>query len=558
MSDFDTNAGGAARATTPNAEETADVLIVGYGPVGQVLAIQLAQRGWQVTVVERWPEPYRLPRAVAFDGEAARILAAVGISDSFDRIGESSRDYTVTNLAGDILFRLDVDDLRRNGWPDSTSMYQPGLEAALAERAGDFPNLRVLRGQEAVRLEERGDTVELTTVEHGTGNRRLLRARWVVGCDGANSFVRGTFEPDFTDFGFQHEWLVCDVVLHEPREFEHNNLQLADPIRPRVAVSAGPGHRRWEFMRMPGESSEEFNTEETAWRMLELCDVRPENATLDRFTSYVFQARLAHRWRSGRVLLAGDAVHLMPPFAGQGMCSGLRDAANLAWKLDLVLRDGADQRLLDSYDAERRPHVKNAITMSVNLGRAICMTDPKAAADRDTVMMASRQRGLGLARPQTVLETLVDGFLHRDGAGKPVAPAGKLGPQARVAEGEVTDRFDSVVGTGFVLLTTEEPDGLLDAGQRELLDSLGGRVVRLLPAGTTPPRRGGVGEGGEGGDRVVVDVDGVYLSFLAELSASAVLVRPDFYVFGAVRERSQLPALLSSLREQLSPAVVAA
>ncbi|MFF9905580.1 bifunctional 3-(3-hydroxy-phenyl)propionate/3-hydroxycinnamic acid hydroxylase [Streptomyces olivaceus] len=528
-----------------------DVVVVGYGPVGQLLAVLLAEKGHEVAVVERWPSAYPLPRAVAFDGEAARILADAGVSDCFARIGESSRDYTVTNLAGDVLLRHDADDTYRNGWPDSTSMYQPGLEAALTERGAGLPGLRLFRDHEAVLLEQEGDHVTVEAVEAATGRRRRFTAGWVLGCDGANSFVRASVKPQFTDYGLNHEWLVCDVVLHEERSFEHNNLQLADPARPRVAVSAGPGHRRWEFMRMPQDDPGTFNSAEKAWELLELFDVHPGNASLDRFTSYTFQARLADRWRSGRVLIAGDAAHLMPPFAGQGMCSGLRDAANLAWKLDLVLRGVAGDGLLDTYALERGPHVKKSITMSVNLGKVICMTDTGAAADRDTVMLASRKRGMGAHRPQTVLERLKDGVVFRDTDGGPVGQAGHLTPQGRVAGARGTGRFDEVVGTGFVLLTAQNPaadtEGVLDDDHRTFLRELGARTVRVLPAGTPA--------GALGADNVV-DVDQVYLPYLAEQSATVALVRPDFYLFGAVEHLSGLPALVESLRQQTAAAVV--
>ncbi|MEU6593898.1 bifunctional 3-(3-hydroxy-phenyl)propionate/3-hydroxycinnamic acid hydroxylase [Streptomyces sp. NPDC046881] len=532
--------------------QTVDVVVVGYGPVGQLLSVLLAERGHEVAVIERWPSAYPLPRAVAFDGEAARILAAAGVSDCFARIGESSRDYTVTNQAGDVLLRHDADDTYRNGWPDSTSMYQPGLEAALTERGTSLPALRLFRDHEAVALEEDGDRVTVEAVEGATGRRRRFTAGWVVGCDGANSFVRASVNPAFTDFGLQHEWLVCDVVLHEERTFEHNNLQLADPARPRVAVSAGPGHRRWEFMRMPQDDPETFNSEEKAWELLRLVDVHPGNATLDRFTAYTFQARLADRWRSGHLLIAGDAAHLMPPFAGQGMCSGLRDAANLAWKLDLVLRGHAGDGLLDTYTVERRPHVKKSITMSVNLGKVICMTDAKAAADRDTVMLASRARGLGARRPQTVLERLQDGVVLRDADGKPAAGAGHLTPQGRVAGARGTGLFDDIVGTGFVLLTTQDagsgPDDVLDAGHRAFLAELGARTVRVLPAGT-PPEALGADD--------VVDVDQVYLPYLSEQKATVALVRPDFYLFGTAEDTSGLPELVESLRRQTAAVAVA-
>ena len=375
------------------AEVETDVLIVGYGPVGQVLAILLAQQGHSVVVAERWPRPYPMPRAVSYDGESARIVAATGVGDVLDPIREPSRDYTWRNAAGATLLHVEVADPGRCGWPDSTSVYQPGLEQALAGRGAALPGLRVLRGHRATTLTEHGDRVAVTLADGG--GRRVISARWVIGCDGANSFVRDQLGTRVVDLGFSNDWLTCDVVMREPRRFEPNNLQICDPDRPTTVVSAGPGHRRWEFMRVPGESRADLDNPETAWRLLAPSGVHPGNAILERHAVYTFQARYADSWRSGRMLIAGDAAHLMPPFAGQGMCSGFRDAANLAWKLDLVLRGQAGEALLDTYAAERRAHVQHAIGMSVNLGKVICQADPKAAADRDTVMLARRERAPG-------------------------------------------------------------------------------------------------------------------------------------------------------------------
>ena len=526
----------------------ADVLIVGYGPVGQVLSILLAQRGWRVSVVERWPQPYPMPRAVAFDSEAARIFAAAGVGGHINEFGEPSGEYTWKNAAGDILLHIEASEHGWCGWPDSTSMYQPGLERALERRGAELPTLQVLRGFEAVQLSEHDQHVELHAKGRG-GTDRVLTARWVVGCDGANSFVRDYVGTTVTDFSFAYDWLICDVVLHEPRKFQPNNLQICDPARPRTEVSAGPGHRRWEFMRLEGEPLEEFNRIETAWRLLSLVGVTPENATLERHAVYTFQARLADRWRSGRMLLAGDAVHLMPPFAAQGMCSGIRDAANLAWKLDLVLRGQADERLLDTYAEERRAHVQHAIKMSVDLGKVICQTDPVAAADRDAVMIAARERGLSKGQPRAGIQPLSGGLLRRDATGaRPLPPAGQLTPQHRAARGARVGLFDEVVGTGFVLMATEDPRDLLDAEALAFLDGIGTRLVHIFPA-SAADRASDIG---------VVDLDGAYLPYLAEAGVLGILVRPDFYVFGGAADRADLCRLVEDLRHQLAAPVPAA
>lgn len=230
----------------------ADVVVVGYGPVGQTLAILLAQRGRRTIVVERWPRPYAMPRAVAFDSESARILAAAGLADFVHEFSEPSGEYRWLDASGRTLLSIEASEQGRCGWPDSLSMYQPGLEAALAARAARLPTLDVRRGFEAVAVTETPDGVELTVRESGGTAERVLTAGWVVGCDGANSFVRAALGAPSTDLDFSHDWLICDVVPAGPAEFRPNNLQICDPVRPTTHVSAGPGHRRWEFMRVAG------------------------------------------------------------------------------------------------------------------------------------------------------------------------------------------------------------------------------------------------------------------------------------------------------------------
>ncbi|MFJ7409722.1 bifunctional 3-(3-hydroxy-phenyl)propionate/3-hydroxycinnamic acid hydroxylase [Streptomyces sp. NPDC098077] len=519
----------------------ADVLVVGYGPVGQVLSILLAQYGWRVVVVERHPEPYSLPRAVAFDAEAARTLDAVGVTGRIGDITEPSQDYVVSDAAGRQLMRIGLGGSDGTGRPDSTSVYQPGLEAALAARGEELPTLRVHRGLRAVELTGSDSVAGLVAEDEHGRERRTFTASWVVGCDGAGSFVRRSLGVGWADSGFALDWLACDVVPDRPEDFPPSNLQIADPARPRVAVSCGPGRRRWEFMRMPGEDRAEFGTEENAWRLLSMFSARPDNVTLTRHATYTFRARNAEHWRRGRVLLAGDAAHQMPPFAGQGMCSGFRDAANLAWKLDLVLGGRAGEALLDSYEQERRAHVQHAIDLSVRLGRLICVTDPAAAADRDRAMTA---RPSGPARPAGPLgEHLAEGFLADGGP-----PAGGLAGRMRLTGPDGPGPADSVLGPGFVLLCRENVAGALSLTARETLRLVSGRVVTVLPAdadaetGTAP------------GPDTVLDTDGRCLPWLDSIAAGAVLIRPDRYVFGAARDADGLTALFTDVRRRLRPA----
>lgn len=526
-----------------------DVLIVGDGPVGQTLAILMAQRGWQVTVVDRWPEPYTLSRAVAFDSEAARTLATLGLSEYIATETEPSGRYVWQNADGQILLDIQGSPTGWCHWPDSSSMFQPGLESALSARGARLPTLRVLRGLEAVEATDHGGHVELTCVDRA-GERRVLSARWLVGCDGANSFVRECIGPAMRDLNFSHDWLICDVVLHQPRAFDPNNLQICDPARPRTAASAGPGHRRWEFMRLEDEPIEELDTEENAWRLLKTFDLSPDNATLLRHAVYTFQARWAEQWRAGRMLIAGDAAHVMPPFAGQGMCSGIRDAANLSWKLDLVLRGKAGDHVLDTYVTERAQHVRHGVRMSVDLGKVICQLDPVAAADRDVAMMAARERGVGKGAPQAPVHPLRTGLLQRGGGAAGGRLAGRLSPQGRVRRGTETGLFDDIVGTGFVLLCAEDPRRHLDARTEETLKELDVRLVTVVPDDAPSD---------VADPDVVADTDRLYLPYLAEAGARAVLVRPDHYVYGQVVADEDYVALFDDLRQRLSaPAPVPA
>src|SRR5215510_4699449 len=273
---------------------------------------------------------------------------------------------------------------------------QPALEALLARRAAEL-GVDVRRGVEVTAVDQGEGHVVVTG-----GDSSTVTARYAVGCDGANSVVRRLADLPVEDLGFFYDWLIVDVILDEPRVFDPINLQICDPARPTTAVSGGPGRRRWEFMRLPHEPLDELGDETRAWELLAPWDVHPGNARLERHAVYTFNARYARRWRAGRLLLAGDAAHLMPPFAGQGMCSGLRDAANLAWKLDLVLAGRAPDSVLDTYHSERVPHVRAMIEFSMALGRVICVADPAEAAARDAAMTAAARDGQAITPPPPV------------------------------------------------------------------------------------------------------------------------------------------------------------
>jgi 2-polyprenyl-6-methoxyphenol hydroxylase-like FAD-dependent oxidoreductase len=504
--------------------EPADVAIVGCGPVGQVLAILLGQRGRRVEVFERWPEAYPLPRAVHFDHEVARILQAAGVAEALAPYIEPASRYEWRNAAGDLLLSIGRDHgASLSGWPESTMFSQPDLERVLDARARSLPSVRIARGCEAIALRQDGAGAELD-VRGADGTTRTARARWVVGCDGANSFVRDALGAAWTDLGFAFDWLVVDLVPAERRRWDPMNWQLCDPARPTTLVSGGPGRRRFEFMRLPGEPLQTLGAEATAWRLVAPFGLAPANAKLERHAIYTFRGAWSGAWRRGRVLLAGDAAHLMPPFAGQGMCSGFRDAANLAWKLDLVIDGRAGEAFLDSYQAERLAHVRNAIDFSISLGRVICVADADEAKARDERMIGEeRGRSAPLSLPPP---GLAGGVLGPGGGG--------LFVQDRVAHRGRTGLFDDVVGRGFVLASPQgDPAAALDPELAAWFASIGGRTAHVAPGAP------------------VDDANGTYARWLRGAGAAVALVRPDFYVFGTAPDLSGTAPLVRNLSEHL-------
>ena len=502
-----------------------DVVVVGAGPVGCSLALLLGARGRSVLLLERHPGPYPLPRAVHFDDETARILQACGIGADLPALSEPATTYEWRNADGVTLLRFETPAQGRQGWPSANMFNQPDLEARLFERVGAMPEVSLLWGHAAVDAgqDAGGAWVDIESTAEGTRHR--VEATYVVGCDGANSTVRDLLGVTFEDRGFYYDWLVVDVELHELRVFDPPNLQVCDPRRPTTVVSGGPGHRRWEFMCLPGETLETIDQEAAAWAFLKPWDVRPDNAALVRHAGYRFRARWATRWHEGRIFLAGDAAHQTPPFAGQGMCAGLRDAANLAWKLDYVLGHPGAEAVLETYDVERIPQAAAVIELATELGRVICIPDEEEARSRDEQMAPLVPPGGSV--PVPMMPGISGGIL----AERPMA--GELFIQAIVCADGVEGRLDDVIGPGWHLVTNgqaPELDGELAAWFR----SIGGRIVAI---GAT-----------------VEDVEGRYGRWFAEHGVDAVLERPDFALYGTAATHQEIAELVTELRNQLEAA----
>src|SRR5581483_5618701 len=301
-----------------------DVLIVGYGPTGMLAAILLGRAGHRVAVLERHKTLYNLPRVGIVHDDVLRMFQEVGC---IDRIWPSTHFLPVYELAknGRVLLSSDVSPSATHGWPEYISIYQPAFEAELDVLAKAQPGVDVQQGQRVVGIRQTSDHVEID-IEGDNEKLRTAQGRYLIAADGGNSFVREALGIGYEDLGFRQDWLVIDAKAKKPRPGLPAMRQLCEPEQPGVTLMMGPQHRRWSFMIFAGESPEDAMKPESVWRRLD----RPEGATPDeyeliRVASYKFQSLYAERWRKGRIFLAGDAAHQMPPFLAQGMCSGFRD-----------------------------------------------------------------------------------------------------------------------------------------------------------------------------------------------------------------------------------------
>ncbi|GAA1846250.1 bifunctional 3-(3-hydroxy-phenyl)propionate/3-hydroxycinnamic acid hydroxylase [Agromyces salentinus] len=522
-----------------------DVLIVGMGPVGKMAGLLLARAGHSVLIAERKTTSYPLPRAVAHDAEIARLLQHAGLRvDGIPDAVEPYDDlYVWVNADEEVLHQVDWRGIDPSGWNNTYFYNQPALEAHLDADLLAQPTVTVRRGVTATVRAQDGDGVDVAiapaastgvedgTIEDGTDSHvEIIRASFVLGADGANSETRADLGIQWNDLGYFFDWLVIDVVPREGFPAMHLAKQICDPARPTTVVPGGPGRRRWEFMRLEGETVEELTRPERIWELLAPFGVWPENADLERGVVYTFNSGWAEQWRDHRVFLLGDAAHQMPPFAGQGLAAGFRDALNLSWKLDLVLRGAAGEAVLDTFVAERQRHVADFIDFSMSLGRIICITDPDAAAARDQDMIAARQAG---REPEPPPAPRLGGGLHRGPQG------GVLSRQGRITTDEHPDpvRFDDVFGAAALILRAGTP-----APPADLIDDLASFGVRTVV---------------EGSD--FVDADGTYAKWFEDLGARAVLVRPDFYVYGtAIDEASAIELIAQFTSDLAAPTVVGA
>ncbi|MFT3728106.1 MAG: bifunctional 3-(3-hydroxy-phenyl)propionate/3-hydroxycinnamic acid hydroxylase [Terricaulis sp.] len=418
-----------------------------------------------------------------------------------------------------------------SSFPPMTGFNQPDVDRVLSAACEAHPNIALHRGWNATRVTQAEGHACATFIPADdtarSGDEITATARFIVGCDGANSLVRSQMDADLTDTGFSSSWLVVDILPSAELYASIPFGQVLDPARPTTLAPAGKDRRRFEFMLIDGDDPALIAEEQSVWSLVGTWGVTQENATIVRRAIYTFHGRWAERWRDGRLLLAGDAAHQMPPFMGQGFNSGIRDANALAWRIDLVLSGYPSRNLLDSYTSERLPHVKQIVESSVALGRLICVTNPEAAQHRNAKLRMSRDNPQE-APPQP------DWRLGRGIFAKDDPTAGFVARQARVANGDAVGLLDDVTGPGHFVLLGNGIDPLEKASPaaRDAWTQLDGRTFKI----------------GEGGLR---DVDGAYAAWFDRLGRDIVLIRPDFQVYGTSNDAE--PLILALQRQLNAP-----
>lgn len=476
------------------------VVIIGAGPVGVTAALLLARRGVRSVVLERHQDVYPLPRAVATDDEVRRILQAAGVEEEFAAIARPAKGLRLLDARHRVMAEFRRSEHGPHGYPQTSMFDQPELERLLRDALARHPECELRGGAEVTGIGPDTAGPVRVTYRDDDGVHQLW-AEAVLGCDGANGLTRDAIGAVWEDLRFEERWTVIDVRTQADVRCWEGVDQVCDPLRPATFMRVGENRYRWEFRVPDGR---------TPVRELVAPWLPPSydgDFEVVRETRYTFRARIADRWRRGRVFLLGDAAHLTPPFIGQGLCAGLRDAHNLTWKLARVLEQGGDERLLGTYESERKPHARHMIRFAVAMGWAMTGGQDGAAVLRRRLLAAAcRIPGLTAAAGRDLSPPLTAGPLVRRGIRRGLA--GTHCPQPWITADGRRTRLDKVLGDSFAVLTAAEPWSSLNT----VAHGLGGRAVPVTDLGD----------------------DGTLAAWLHAGRADAVLLRPDRVVMDVV------------------------
>lgn len=521
-----------------------DVIIVGFGPSGAVAAGLLGQAGIKTLVVDRLHQVYDKPRAIALDHEIMRVFQQLGVAEQVAEYIEPFTPSEYYGADGALIKRLaTVEPPFPLGYTPSMVFTQPPVERILRARVQALPSVTVVTGVEFIGEQQDGTGVRVQ-LRHEDGGVKEVPAQYLIGCDGASSAVRAAAGIELEDLDFDEPWLVVDVLVNEKglAKLPETSVQFCEPERPCTYVIGPNNHRRWEISLLPGEDPRHMATEEGAWSVLKRW-ITPDDATLWRQASYRFHALVAKQWRQGRIFIAGDAAHQQPPFLGQGMCQGVRDVANLSWKLQAVLQHHAPVSLLDSYGEERGLHVRKLTGRIKDIGKLICERDLAAARSRDARLIAEAGGTIKTVARQDIIPPLEAGLLSTQST----SARGSLFPQPRVVSSEGNLLLDQIAGNGWRLV--------FDAGKINVTPALIA-AARQFDAQIVAVHADALRA--ESGVLRVQEQEQVLANWFSRHGVSAALVRPDNYVYGVAKTADGLLMQIASLLPALTAGVAIA
>ena len=494
------------------------VVIVGAGPTGVTAATLLAQYGVDSLVLDRWPDVYPQPRAVHLDDEIYRILARLGIADEFAAISRPAHGLRLLDNTMRVLAEFRRDTAHSvNGFPQANMFDQPEFEVLLRNNLKRHPHATLRGDTEVTGITDQGDgRVRVAFTDRSDGREHAVEADYVLGCDGANSVVRAEIGSTMRDLKFEQRWLVVDVATEADLGQWEGVHQVCDPDRAGTYMRIGDARYRWEFRLLPGETAEDYASLTALKPLIAPWTTYADDDELEliRVTEYTFRAQIADTWRRDNVFLLGDAAHLTPPFIGQGMGAGLRDAVNLSWKLAAVLAGDLPRAVLDSYEQERKPHTRSLIRLALTVGRSMTSGGELGNLIRRIVVPQMRHipglrdKIVDSATPALRRSALV----HRSPRQRKLA--GKLCPNPVLADGR---RLDEHLGTGFALISAVP----VNAEQRARLQQRGA-TLHIAGAGTD------------------------LADWLRRGHAAAAVIRPDRTVMRAGRQVNELCDALPS------------
>ncbi|MGW2899279.1 bifunctional 3-(3-hydroxy-phenyl)propionate/3-hydroxycinnamic acid hydroxylase [Streptomyces sp. NPDC001212] len=508
----------------------ADVAIVGYGPTGVIAALTLARYGVRAVALERDEDLYPRARAVTVNDWTMRIFQDLGIDERVEKTIDPQRALRWMTYDGTEIMRIEHPPSTLGRTPRFYNIYQPTMEAELRAAAQEYGDrVTVHYGAEVTGIDQDDHGVTLTATDTATGATRTVRARYAIGADGGSSATRGRAGCQLLGDTNHVTWVVIDCRVKRWWPDRDFLTFWSDKERPVVDIALSAGNHRWEIPLKPDESPEDYPTSTEVWPLLTALGVTEDDVEIHQHAFYRHHVRMADTWRRGRIFLAGDAAHLMPPWAGAGMQTGMRDAHNLGWKLAGVIKGELPESWLDTYEAERRPNAEFYTGLAVGLGRVI---KREATEEEQAAMNAVPENTVTPYEPPLIAPPVLEGGWLRGPLGD-ASIVGRMVPQPTVGDtaGRMA-RLDDLLGHGFVLLGDDvDPATLLTPEERAAWDALGARCLAVRPKASYTR-----------GPDELVDLDEVLLPWLRRYGARVVALRPDKFVAAADTGGLAVPA----------------